>query len=151
VGKGNLCCAGEAGARNAMTYSVFVYGTLKRGRSNHASYLGDSRFIGEAHTSKPFMMFGHGFPLARLPIPKDNTWFAGKVKGEIFEVSMDTIRRLDSLEGHPNFYKRTITKLDEFPKSKVWMYHWNDSEGRIAGSICTPKTERFGKDKVHDW
>ena len=134
-----------------MTHSVFVYGTLKRGRGNHITYLASARFVGEAHTTESFMMFGHGFPLARLPNKGDNYWFAAKVKGEIFEVSMDELRHLDSLEGHPSFYKRTLTAVDEYPEAKVWMYHWNDSEGRLDGSLCTPRTKKFGRDKVHDW
>ena len=137
-------------AKEVTTYSVFVYGTLKRGRGNHTHYLGNARFIGMAHTSESFMMFGHGFPLARLPNKSDNHWFAAKVKGEIFEVSMEELRCLDSLEGHPSFYKRTLTNMEEW-EGEVWMYHWTDSEGRLDGSLCTPRTEKFGKDKVHDW
>ena len=134
-----------------MTHRVFVYGTLKQGECNHAHYLGSASFIGEATTSQDFMMFAAGFPLVRLPNKKDNHWFTGKVKGEVYDVSMEELQCLDGLEGHPHFYKRTITKLDEYPKSEVWMYHWNDRDGSIKGQMCTPRTEKFGKDKIHDW
>ncbi len=134
-----------------MTYSVFVYGTLKHGRHNHAHYLANARCIGEAHTAASFMMYGRGFPLARLPNESDNLWFAAQVKGEIYEVSAEELRGLDSLEGHPHFYIRTITAMDEYPESKIWMYHWNDSEGRVDDSLCTPTTEEHGRGRVHDW
>ncbi len=134
-----------------VTYSVFVYGTLKKGRGNHAHYLADARFVGKAHTTAPFMMFGHGFPLARLPNESDNHWFAAKVRGEVYEVSMEELRCLDSLEGHPHFYKRTLTAFDEYPDTKVWMYHWNERDGRLDGSLCVPRTEKFGRDRIHDW
>ena len=134
-----------------MTHHVFVYGTLKKGQHNHDAYLSSSRFIGKATTSKDFLMFGGGFPLVRLPNKEDNHWFAGKVKGEVYEVNPDELKRLDRLEGHPHFYKRTITKIDEYPESEVWMYHWNDRKGRIKGQMCTPTVEKFGRDRIHDW
>ena len=31
---------------------IFVYGTLKQGKSNHHYYLGESKFLGEAKTDR---------------------------------------------------------------------------------------------------
>lgn len=130
-----------------MNSFVFVYGTLKWGKGNHLNYLGKSVFIGKARTKEKFMLFGYGIPLARLPNDSDNHWFAGQIEGELYDVSKETLGRLDSLEGHPNFYKRTITKLDEYPDHSVWMYHWAEGGGSIKGGSITPQ----GKDRTHDW
>ena len=128
---------------------VFVYGTLKRGHGNYAVYLSDARFVGEVQTAKDFMMFGGGFPLCREPVPSDNLFHAGKVKGEIFAVNKDTLNRLDALEGHPHFYERRITAIEEYPATSIWMYHWNNENGRVEGRQETPK--RDGIDMLHNW
>jgi len=126
---------------------VFVYGTLKRGNGNHR-LLKSSRFISTVGTKKTFMMFGGGFPLCREPVDNDNHYHAGVVKGELFAVDDATLARLDRLEGHPNFYERRVTEIEEFLASKVWMYHWN-SDGRVEGAQHVPKRGSDGP--IHDW
>ena len=86
---------------------LFVYGTLKMGHGNnrlleHAEYLGDSTIPGYR------LCYAHGpgsFPFA---IPSENE----KIKGEIWDIKddEDTLRRIDNLEGHPNWYERTEEK-----------------------------------------
>lgn len=128
---------------------VFVYGTLKRGEGNHR-LMGDSRFVGEVQTSGDFMMFGSGFPLCREPVDGDNLHQAGKVKGEVFAVNKSVLAALDSLEGHPTFYERRITRMEEFPATEIWMYHWNSNGGRIGGG-GEHMPRRSGIDMIHNW
>lgn len=116
---------------------VFVYGTLLRGQPNH-SLLGESFYAGRGATKDRFLMWGVGFPLARLPKESENLAFAGNVVGEVYAVSKAVLSRLDDLEGHPNFYERRFTAISEFSRKEIWMYHWANESGRIAGEVVTP-------------
>lgn len=70
---------------------IFVYGTLKRGKSNHGLLHG-SRFLGTA------VLFEHGiYSLGSYPGVEP---MEGKqVVGELFEITEGTLAVLDRLEG----------------------------------------------------
>jgi gamma-glutamylcyclotransferase (GGCT)/AIG2-like uncharacterized protein YtfP len=74
-------------------YNLFVYGTLKRGKSNH-KYLEGTRFVGEAKTLEDFCMFStEHFPIV--------TWDeVCPIHGEVFRVDKETLEKIDALEGH---------------------------------------------------
>ena len=75
---------------------VFVYGTLKYGFHNH-------RFLIGLPFEKAFApnIDLHAGPL--FPFAKRGTNFAC---GELYKVDLHTLKKLDKLEGHPNFYCR---------------------------------------------
>lgn len=102
-----------------MSHFVFVYGTLKKGFGNHR-LLEKSRFIRKAEI--PGTMYNLGaFPGIR---PSDSS---SLVAGEIYEVDDPTLDRLDTLEGHPNFYVRRtvdIPGLTHWGK-QAWVYYIN--------------------------
>ena len=75
---------------------VFVYGTLKEGKSNN-SLLKDSKKITDD------MVDGRIYSLGGFPGLKHE---AGTVYGEVYEVDDETLARMDHLEGHPKFYTR---------------------------------------------
>jgi gamma-glutamylcyclotransferase (GGCT)/AIG2-like uncharacterized protein YtfP len=76
------------------TAVVFVYGTLKRGGSNHP-YLAGQRFLGPARTTAGFTLFSlGGFP----GLVADATDHDG-VTGELWAVDAACLNRLDILEG----------------------------------------------------
>ncbi len=85
---------------------VFVYGTLMRGEYNHSLLLG-AEFIREAQTKSEFALFDLGHFPGMVP--------GGKmpVKGEIYKIDDSILKRLDRLEGHPDFYKRTTMSIDD--------------------------------------
>ncbi|XZG69128.1 gamma-glutamylcyclotransferase family protein [Chitinibacteraceae bacterium HSL-7] len=77
---------------------VLVYGTLKRGGSNH-SWLGSAGFVGAATTLERYTLYAIQYPfMVREP--------AYPVHGEVYEVDADGLARLDVLEGHPDDYFR---------------------------------------------
>lgn len=80
---------------------VFVYGTLKKGRGNH-SILGDATFIGKGVTVEDsYTMYNGGYPM----VTSDGKFH---VSGELYDVdNPKTLKNLDLLEGHPNFFRRT--------------------------------------------
>jgi gamma-glutamylaminecyclotransferase len=97
---------------------VFVYGTLKRGFCNHDALLAGAEFLGAAMT-----VARHGFYLGtdeHAPeadeIPylyrlAKTTNEATLVHGEVWAVSPLTLRQLDRLEGHPNWYRRESIRV----------------------------------------
>jgi len=86
---------------------LFIYGTLKRGASNHA-VLADQTFLGEATTVPGYRLF----VVADYPgLVKDPTDRRG-VQGEIWSVSREALRRLDDFEGVPEkLYRRSLVDL----------------------------------------
>jgi len=87
---------------------IFVYGTLKSGHHNH-DLIGNSKQVAEM-TVLGFKMYQRGIPYM---IRTDN--HEDKVLGEVYEVDDRTLKSLDQLEGHPNWYRRedvSVIKLD---------------------------------------
>ena len=81
---------------------LFVYGTLKKGYSNH-DLLQNSHFYGEVKMWMPFKMFDLGlFPA--LQCSRSNLCW---IEGEVYEVPDQVMKRLDELEGYPDFYEKT--------------------------------------------
>jgi len=73
---------------------VFVYGTLKRGGSNHG-FLAGQRFIDEARTQPGFTLYAlDGYP----GLARDATDTEG-VTGELWDADDACLQRLDALEG----------------------------------------------------
>jgi gamma-glutamylaminecyclotransferase len=73
---------------------VFVYGTLKRGLSNHGFLAGQS-LAGEAQTQPGFELYAlDGFP--GMVAAADG---AGVVTGEVWSVDDACLAQLDELEG----------------------------------------------------
>ena len=101
---------------------VFVYGTLKEGFGNH-TVLGESKLVGYARTKKQHKFANSYIPFAFIE-EDDN----GGIEGEVYKINDElTLRDIDYLEGHPNFYKREIIDVQfinepEGSYHKVWMY-----------------------------
>ena len=95
------------------THRVFVYGTLRRGLSNHA-LLEASRFAGEAATLTPYWMITTGrFPVLLDQVPGDFGVPALAVAGEIYHVDDACLAELDRLERAGSAYDRKVTGVFE--------------------------------------
>jgi gamma-glutamylaminecyclotransferase len=80
---------------------IFVYGSLLEGYCNHDHFLAGSLKVADATTvENGFRMIDLGHYPGVLP-------GYGRITGEIYDVNPQTLKRLDRLEGHPNFYRRT--------------------------------------------
>jgi len=85
------------------TLRLFVYGSLKRGQSNH-SELGDARFLANVRTAPRFALREiAGFPALA----------SGEraIEGELFELPLSALPQLDEFEG--GSYERREIELED--------------------------------------
>lgn len=94
---------------------LLVYGTLRYGMPNDV-YMAGLKEHGRATVKGT--LYVRGF-LPMLSKEGDDT-----VVGEIYEIPEDRWRRLDALEGHPNWYKREVVDAlcEDGRTVKVWVY-----------------------------
>lgn len=110
---------------------VFVYGSLLRGMYNNERLLQGpgAKFVSSACTQPGFTMVSlGGFP----GVVRGGTT---SVRGEVYEVDVDTLAKLDMLEGHPNMYRRE-TELVEVEHGRLalaFIYIW--CSGRVHFSV----------------
>jgi gamma-glutamylcyclotransferase (GGCT)/AIG2-like uncharacterized protein YtfP len=89
---------------------VFVYGTLRKGESN-AHFLDNAKCVDENCTIEGQLYdTGYGYPA--LFMEKG----AFPVKGELYKVTSEQLKRLDRLEGYEagalnNLYERVVEKI----------------------------------------
>lgn len=112
---------------------VFVYGSLKKGCSN-------SQVMDAAGGTLVDAAWLHGASLYNLGYyPGLKIEGDGTVQGEVYLVSRDGLRRLDRLEGHPNFYHRVEVEVrSAHGARKVWVYtfpHEVEPRQRIEDGI----------------
>jgi gamma-glutamylcyclotransferase (GGCT)/AIG2-like uncharacterized protein YtfP len=85
-----------------MSTLLFVYGTLKRGCSNHGQMAGQT-FVSAARTVPGYTLYDLGGYPAIVAEPKDKIG----VVGEVWNVDEEALRRLDHFEGvHEGLYRR---------------------------------------------
>jgi gamma-glutamylcyclotransferase (GGCT)/AIG2-like uncharacterized protein YtfP len=116
----------------AQTYNVLVYGTLKQGMGNHRVLAqGGAVLRGKARTEDFFFMWDiGGFPLIKPLADCANTQaqierYAGRVTGEVYTVTTDTLRHLDYLESNGRLYERQMVQLrGSIGVTAAWCYIW---------------------------
>ena len=108
---------------------VAVYGTLKREGSNyHVTEAGGGVFLGTAKTIHDYCMYGGwGFPRVTQDAP------ICPIHVEVFD--MDSFAPMDSLEGHPNFFKReqipiVFNQSAGLDVDVAWMYFHPPMSGK---------------------
>lgn len=114
---------------------VAVYGTLKKGYSNYHRLLRTSNHIASGVTANKYPLVIKGLPYL---IEEQGKGY--NVEVDIFSVSDNTLRDLDSLEGHPNFYERK--KTDILAKGKrytCWLYfnRTHSADGEVLHNTYT--------------
>ena len=100
---------------------VFVYGSLKKGFHNH-HFMGDADFVSEARTRDPVWLL-HQFnsktkPGAYVPGVEDKG--DGYIKGEIYQVDDEGLKKLDRLEENGTRYCRRQVCFEG--GLTAWMY-----------------------------
>ncbi|XP_061939617.1 putative gamma-glutamylcyclotransferase CG2811 isoform X4 [Apis cerana] len=100
---------------------VFVYGTLKRGEPNHCliqdTENGYAKFLGLGRTTIPYpLIIATDY---NIPFLLKKPGFGHHVFGEVYDVDSKMLKKLDELEEHPAFYKRSEENILFAPESKV--------------------------------
>ncbi len=97
---------------------LFVYGTLRRGCSNHWMLEG-SRLVGVGRVYG-YTLVVQGIPYA-IRAPNSCS-----VVGEVYQVNLDTLGAVDELEGHPEYYRRVRVpvELEDGGRLEAYMYEW---------------------------
>lgn len=118
---------------------VAVYGTLRRGFSNHG-YLSGSKLVGSGKTVQKYTLRENGIPFV------NHTPATSQVVVEVYEVDMgQELANLDRLEGHPQWYVRELTpiSLDGLGVVNAWLYFNDDANNsRINPTGDFAKTNR---------
>lgn len=106
-------------------HTVAVYGTLKSGHGNHSRFLTESYCLGDGRTCDDYPLVVDG-----LPYLIDRKGDGHRVKVEVYRVDDDTLSRLDSLEGHPEWYERKKIRvnLDKGGTITAWVYMIPDTK-----------------------
>ena len=92
---------------NAPTVRLFVYGTLMRGGLRHPLLAGQ-RYLGEARTRPRYELFDLGAYPGLVRRDADGR----AVHGELYEVAVGLLPRLDAEEGAPAKYRREPVEID---------------------------------------
>lgn len=117
------------GRKPGVRHGVFVYGTLKKGFSNHC-FLRNAVFVGQGWTVDSYALYLDEYP----GVYRDNP--VGRVRGEVYEVDRRLLARLDALEDHPALYcrEKIDVLLDDGRTVRVWIYFYPYEGGQlIAG------------------
>lgn len=108
-----------------MPTRVFVYGTLRRGESNH-HLIAAATFVREARTPAAYTLFafeGH---------PGMGDGGTEAIVGECFDVDAATLAELDVLEDHPRWYQRREIALDDGETVIAYVLPPHFTEGRAV-------------------
>lgn len=120
---------------------VFVYGTLKKGGSNHHCLMGQ-KFLGVARTTPGLRLYDLGGHPGMVPLAEDT---AGVI-GEVWEVDAKSLAQLDALEGTAEgIYQRVPAKLQPpFADQPIETYQYLKSvQGRPdVGSLWRVERHR---------
>jgi gamma-glutamylcyclotransferase (GGCT)/AIG2-like uncharacterized protein YtfP len=98
---------------NQTKHFLYVYGTLRTGQSNN-HYLNGQKFVQEAITAPNYLLYDNGFYPCMIESENGRA-----IKGEIWEVTEETMNRLDQLEGVPTLYQRRTIKIPNFPNEVI--------------------------------
>lgn len=120
--------------------AVFVYGTLKRGRTNCSWCLGQQTFICEGVTSEAFSMFHNGaFPMVVDSVEGIDS---APIAGELWRIDAETLATLDRLERNGSMYQRRMVQVS-LPNCDVeaWCYFYLDDVSRLIEVDCNDDNE----------
>ena len=108
-------------------HTVFVYGTLRSGFSNHF-LMASTVKIGDGETKNKYALYTSGIPF----LVEDEQ--VSTIKGEVYFVDDTILRVLDSLEGHPDWYKRKLIPVVVKGKEYIAWAYFNKPAGVLIES-----------------
>src|SRR5699024_1466536 len=121
---------------------------LMKGNSNHEHYLGESRYVGDGILE--------GYDLYNLgSYPGIRPSRSGSVKGEVYYVNPETLKRINILEGEGSLYslqKRTV-EMDgiSVPNTGVYVYLHEVDKKNLVSSYDQPWGKKNMKQEDMVW
>ncbi|OLQ92064.1 gamma-glutamylcyclotransferase [Vibrio ponticus] len=100
-----------------MQHLVFVYGTLRRGESNH-HFLSAAQFLGLHETAAEYAMYDLGAYPAVISGHQS-------IFGEVYLIDNEILNSLDRLEDVPVEYRRELINT---PFGDAWIYIFQDEK-----------------------
>lgn len=96
---------------------IAAYGTIKLRFGNNRVVQGKGNsFVGHGITKHKYAMYKSGIPF----LTKEEKT---PIVVEVFKVANENLYRVDSLEGHPNFYRRELVPvLIDGKELDCWIY-----------------------------
>jgi len=98
----------------SVPHLVFVYGTLMKGELHHTT-IAHARFLRAAETLPEYELVQIDYYPAMLP------GGSHAIRGELYEVDDQTLRRLDHLEDVPHYYERLIIPLADGTEANAYV------------------------------
>ncbi|QIA62355.1 gamma-glutamylcyclotransferase [Vibrio astriarenae] len=96
-----------------MQHLVFVYGTLRKGESNH-HFIEQSEYLGMCETLPEYALYDLGAYPAVVP-------GRSSIQGEVYWVDDEVLAKLDLLEDVPVEYRRE-TMMTPFGLAWIYLY-----------------------------
>ena len=115
---------------------VFVYGSLLRGLHNHHLLCTARLACSPARTAAPGFVLvdsSNGYPFALAAGRARASDAQTVLLGEVYEVDDRTLAQLDALEGHPDWYRRSLQPIEG--EDPAWIYLMED-EATLALSVA---------------
>ena len=147
-------------------HAIAVYGTLKHGYSNYFSFLSKAIYVDAGVTVDKYPLVIEG-----LPYVVKKKGLGQNVDVDVFMVSDEELARIDSLEGHPRWYRREQIDIQtvEGDIVKAWIYFnpttdiynkqfhssyiqgWSDSAWELNFKPKKKKVRRYTIDDGSRW
>lgn len=109
-------------------HMIAVYGTLKYGYHNYYSFLTKAIHVGEGLTLDKYPLVVKG-----LPYMVEKKGVGHRVEVDVFLIDDEELRRIDNLEGHPNWYKRSQIDVETLSDGVVSAWIYFNPETNIEG------------------
>ena len=108
---------------------LFLYGTLKRGMSNHHRVAGE--FLGEARTRPLYRLYALGWHPGLVGPVEDG---GVAIAGELWRVGEDVLAQLDEFEGVPTWFERRPVAVEGWDESvEAYFYVGKVPDGAATG------------------
>jgi gamma-glutamylcyclotransferase (GGCT)/AIG2-like uncharacterized protein YtfP len=101
--------------------NLFVYGSLKRDLQNHF-YLAGQEFVATARTVPIYRLYRWGAYPGLVAVQENGV----AVRGELYRVDEETLRRLDVLEDVPHLYQRGPVQLEGMGEPVIAYFYVRD-------------------------
>ena len=112
-----------------MVHLLFTYGTLKKGYFNNR-LLSGAEFLGTGKTVEKYAMYESGIPF----VIKGEV--VSHIYGELYRIDTQTLKIIDRLEGHPDWYRREEVGVvtEEGEVVSAWLYFYPEKRGELLKS-----------------